>query len=419
MHMQTRAMQFTVSLLSITLLLLLSACNLAGSSGAPTATPTATAPTNSTPDSLPQVEILAPEDNTTVQVDTLVQVDVRATDADGINRVQLLANGDIVRTSLSDNPGGDALLERTLSYTPRTTGNVILEVIAFRGSVISEPAELTIQVVANDDAGSAEGDGGGFSPIPITPQPPTNPTPNIPNDGICRAQTSTNLNYRAAPFILPNNVIEVIPAKTLVQVIAQLPSRTWWKIVYGGNVGWISAQFTTLYGSSCNTLPVENPPFPTFTPTWTPPFIPPTATATHTPTPPPTPTPLNTVTPTMPPLPDLLITSVTGPMQISLLTGTTIEEDYNVGITNNAAGDAGPFRVVYTVNSGTPTELTTVSGLQADTSVNFTATIAFSSPGTYIIRFQADPDDQVNEASEVNNFGEITVTITGAPASGN
>lgn len=400
------------------LLLALSACNLVGAS---LDTPTPRPPTNTpNPADIPTITILSPADGANFAVDSLVSVRVRATDRIGVTRVQLRVNNSVVSTALSDSITGDAELERTLDYTPRTTGPIELEVVASRGSITSEPATITINVTAassgNGDgdgsdgsgsgsgsdgsggsggSGSGDGSGGGGVVIP-------------PEDGVCRALTTANLNVRSSPFILPDNIIDLIPINTFVQIIARTPTQTWLKTIYNGRTGWVSAEFTQLYGNTCASLPFENPPNPaaTHTPTHTP-----TPTATFTPTPTPTHTP--TLSPT-PALPDLLITSIQGSTVVEIPEGAAqASANYTVVVTNNGDGDASAFTVTYTVNNGPRQNVSNVSGLEDRSSVAFTVSVSFNAPGTYVLRFDADIENQVPEVSDVNNSGSLTIGVIG------
>ena len=130
-------------LLWLAILLAMSSCNLSRTPPTPEAIPT------NLPNGSPEATITAPEDGDEVVVDTQIFVTGRATDPVGITRVQLLANGQIVKTVSSESPAGQNTFDVLLDYTPHAIGSVDLQLIAYRGALASDPAEITINVRSN------------------------------------------------------------------------------------------------------------------------------------------------------------------------------------------------------------------------------------------------------------------------------
>jgi hypothetical protein len=378
-------------LMSIVLLFTLPACNLGTTpeTEAPIPTEEGSDTVTDVPDSVkPSVTIVSPADGDEFVVDEPILVSVNAVDSVGVTRLQLFANGSIVKTVSSESIAGDQTLTAVLDYTPRATGTVNMQVLAFRGSVASDPGTLQVTVR------------GSSNQVQTTTQP--NPSvPQIPNDGVCRALTNVNLNYRSQPTTEVDNVITVLPTGTLAPILARLGDNSWWKIQYGTNVGWVSADFTTEYGN-CLNVPVEtfNTPTPNVTETSAPTL-----------TPLPTDTPAATLTPA---LPDLIITSITGEETLALGNDGEVISEYAVTIANVGLGASASFEVALDVILGTETttlDAGVVSELGSGQSITLLVEVTFESDGDYVLRAEADMAEVVEEVSEINNRGDIDVVV--------
>lgn len=369
------------------LLLVLSACNLNFSpepENDPLNVPTIDA------GGKPNVTITSPEAGDEVVVNSQIFVTANATDAVGVTRVQLIAGTQIVKTVSSESPSGQTNFPVLLDYTPRQTGEVELQVIAYRGATASDPAEVTINVRANEaqvTATIAPNPGGG-SNIPVID----------PNDPTCRALVNAGLNLRTGPGTnYPR--ITVLGAGTVIPIIGRLGDNSWWQVRSGVTVGWLSAPYTTVYGI-CTSVPiVAAPPSPTpqgFIPTNTPTL-----------TPQPTLTPVATVTPGRP---DLVVTSISGSQTVTLPSQPVT---YSVVITNTGSGASGAFANEVTLPDGTTTDLGVVANLAAGESITLNFSFDFSAlaAGSYQIQVEADSDSQVAEISEVNNVGVTRVVV--------
>lgn len=391
--------QSFITMLAV-LVLVITSCNL-GSGPAETEEPL---PDQTIASGVPTVTILSPESGSEFVIDEEILVSVQAQDSVGVTRAQLFSNGQIVNTVSSEALEGDPNFEGVLRFTPRTTGDFTLRVLAFRGATSSAPAEIVVTVREDQND------------IVVTTRPDDN-SPQIPNDGVCRALINTGLNFRSQPTTSRDNVIIVLSAGDLYPVVARLGDNSWWKLNVNGTFGWVAASFTTLYGN-CSGVPVENVIIntPTSSPTAT-------QTATAFPTNTSFPTVTNTPRPTATPgLPDLVIPSVewegeedepiilpTGEDEVAVL--------FTVQISNLGRGPSSQFSVLMTVelagSEEDPTEydLGVVGSLNADQSIVLEQEVIFLEIGEYDIRVEVDADDAVDEISEVNNRADLTVEV--------
>ncbi len=370
----------------ILVLLVLSACNL--STQPPTAEPI-DVPTQQA-GGKPTVTITSPETGDEVVVNAQIFVTANATDSVGVTRVQLIAGNQVVKTVSSESPAGQTNFPVLLDYTPRETGEVELQVIAFRGATASDPAEVTINVRANQaqvTATIAPNTGGGGS-FPVID----------PNDPTCRALTNTGLNLRFGPGTNYDR-LRVLAAGSVVPIIGRLADNSWWQVRSNVDVGWVFAQYTSVYGV-CTAVPVVAAP-----PSPTPPGFVPTATPSRTPTPTNTPAATNT-----PGRPDLVITNISGPSTVNAADGL---QTYSVTISNTGSGASGAFANRVSLPDGSLSDLGVVANLAAGESISLNFTVDFSvvGPGTYGLEAQTDSEGQVAEISEVNNSAALRVTV--------
>ncbi|MCC6891789.1 MAG: SH3 domain-containing protein [Anaerolineae bacterium] len=340
----------------------------------------------------PTVTITSPADGAEVMSGTQVFVTAAATDAVGVTRMQLLANNQIVKTISSESPAGQRNFEVILDYTPRQEGEVNLQVVAYRGAIASDPASVDINVKAQasqvqpTQQQSSGGNSGG-SGVPAID----------PNDPTCRALTNTGLNLRSGPGTVYDRV-GLVAGGAVVPIIGRVGDNSWWQVRYGITVGWISGQYTSIYGI-CSSIPVISIP-PTPTPTGSTPTAVPTVTR----TPPPVPT--ITVTPGKA---DLVISSIAGP------TSTTVAASpvtYSVTITNTGSGPSGTFNNKIRLPNGMDTDLGVVSNLNAGESISLTIEITYTAATSYTLVAMVDTGSQVNEVSEVNNTATLLITVS-------
>ncbi len=367
--------------LIVLMVLMVSGCNL--SSQPPTAEPL-DVPTADA-GGRPLVTIASPNDGAEVTVGTQVFVTANATDAVGVTRMQLIANNQIVKTVSSESASGQRNFQVILDYTPRVEGDVNLQVVAYRGAIASDPAAVNIKVKSTQ------------TQIEPTLQPVNNVPAIDPNDPTCRALTNTGLNLRSGPGTVYDRV-GLVAGGAVVPIIGRVGDNSWWQVRYGINVGWVSGQYTSIYGI-CSSVPVITVP-PTPTPTGSTPTPIPTITKT------PTPTPTITVTPGKA---DLVISSIAGP------TSTTVAASpvtYSITITNTGSGPSGSFSNKIKLPSGTDADLGVVSNLNAGESISLNIDITYTAATSYTLIATVDSNSQVNEISEVNNTATLLITVS-------
>ena len=378
-------------ILCVLIALLLGACNLSSSGDRQESLATATTVTGGRP----TVQILAPQNGDEFVVDEDVLVSVNATDGAGVTRVQLLADGQIVKTVSSESPTGDQVFSALLDYTPTDEGDVTLQVIAFRAAIASDPA--SVQITVREEEAQVTATSVSQPNVPII----------NPNDPTCRALTNTALRLRGGPGTNYDQ-IGLLNAGSVVPIIGRIGSNEWWQVRVNVTIGWISAAFTSVYGI-CSGVPVVQPPA-TPTPLITNTSVPPTAVTLT--------APAATVTPSATPGPaDLLVTDIVGSTTLELGAGDSpVTSSYTVSITNSGSSATGQFNNTISVSpGGATTPLGVVASLSPGESIVLNVSLTFSAAGTYTIQAMVDSDSQVTEQSEVNNVGIRNVTVNPAP----
>jgi hypothetical protein len=390
-------MRYRIALLILIMMMGVSACNLS-SSGGGQAAPTATGGASG----VPVVTILSPPNNSEVLVNQQLLVSANANDSVGVTRVQLFANGQIAKTVSSETPGGDPNLNVILDFTPTTVGALNLQVIAFRGSIQSQPAQLLLTVRQNQAQVTAT----------LPPAPPIVPPIN-PNDPTCRVLVNAPLNFRTGPGTNFDR-ISVLSTGTVAPITGRTADNSWYQIRVGSRTGWVSGSYVTLYGNCQN---IGIPPIP---PTPTPIIV-----ASATPIPPTSVLTTTAVAPTAtatPGLPDLIVTnlSLLNPLPFTLGAGNApTTGTFSVTITNTGQSATTQFNNTLTVTNpsavSTDFPLGVVSSLAPGESIVLNLGITFTVPGVHNIQVRADSDNQVTEASEVNNTALMTVDVIANP----
>ncbi|MFZ4827444.1 MAG: CARDB domain-containing protein [Phototrophicaceae bacterium] len=355
---------------------------------------------------LPTVKINSPAQGSQAQQGSPLLVSAVATDAVGITRVQLLANNQLVKTVSSESVNGDPEMSVVLDYIPRLTGNVELRVVAFRGTIASEPSVLTVQVVTEltDSVEVIQNNSGQVAANGVNANDPT-----------CRILTNVDLNYRTGPGTTYQRV-GTFPAGRVVPIIGRLADNSWWQVRDNLTDAWVSAQYVTVYGI-CTAIPIVRPlPSPTPNATVTATALP----ATNTPQPigipntatsAPTLTLIPTLTTTAQP-PDLAVVSITGSNAVSL-SGGSVSVTYSVQITNLGGRDSGQFTTTFTVFPLNVTrELATVGNLRAGESIILNTNVLYETAQQYTLQALADSASSLTESNEVNNVSALVVTVS-------
>ncbi|NDJ75528.1 MAG: DUF5050 domain-containing protein [Chloroflexi bacterium] len=99
---------------------------------------------------LPQVAITAPMDGATFLPGQQISLQVQTNAPDGITRVALLANGELVYESVPE--GTPETFAPLLPFRPAETGTYRLEVIAYSATAASNPASITVTFGEPEDA---------------------------------------------------------------------------------------------------------------------------------------------------------------------------------------------------------------------------------------------------------------------------
>ncbi len=390
-------MRYRVAMLFLAAVVVLSGCNLSSSGGSQTV-PTATGAASGSP----TVTILSPLDGAEVLVNQQLLVSANANDSTGITRVQLFANGQIVKTVSSETPGGDPNLNVLLDYTPTATGSLTLQVIAYRGAVASEPDEIQISVRQNQAQVTA-----------TQVQPPVIVPPINQNDPTCRVLVNIGLNFRTGPGTVYDR-ISVLATGTVAPITGRTGDNAWYQIRVGTRTGWVSGSYVSLYGNCQNVGIPPIPPTPTRIVVATATPIPPTSTLTTTVQPP-------TLTATAG-LPDLLVTNLTliEPEPFTLGPGNTpATGSFSVTVTNTGQSATTQFSSSITVtdpsSTDTVTPLGVVANLQPGESIVLNISLTFTVAGNHTIQVRADSDSQITEMSEVNNSAITTLSVGANP----
>lgn len=367
-------------------ILVLAACNLSSEPDRVQPLVTATGITGGKP----VVTITSPANGAEVVINDKALISATATDTVGVQRVQLLANGQIVKTVSSEAPSGDTSLSVVLDYTPRQLGEVNLAVIAYRGAVASDPAPLRLVVRERQQQ------------VTATSAPVSNVPQIDPNDPTCRILTNVGLNLRTGPGT-NYNVITVLRAGALAPMVGRLGTNEWWQVRVNTTIGWVSAAYTTVYGN-CGGIPIVVPP--------------PTPTSQVTSTPPPTFTPPPSATPPAPTvtpgLPDLVISAISGPQELTLAGGAgEVVGTYAVTLTNTGDAITSQFsNVVIKTPGNVEIPLGVVGSLGRNQSILLTVEVTFDQPGSYLLQIRADSGSNITELSEVNNTAVYSVNVT-------
>ena len=384
------------------IVLLTGACNL--STERPQATPLPPA-LGTASASRPLVSITAPADGSEVVVGTDILIKGKASDAQGVTRVQLIANDRIVRTVSAESPSGQRSMDVTLDYRPVVTGTLNLEVVAWRGSVPGDPASVSVTVRANRS-----------QVLSTTVARPEVPVID-PNDPTCRVLTNVALNVRVNAGTGFSR-ITTLPDGSQAPVIGRLADNSWWQVsLRDGTAGWVAQhdpdnpaeQFISIYGD-CTLVPALAPPQPTATSGEVTP-APAVATA----------APVNTggsgdsgnAGDEGADGPDLIVASLRGPDSLTLeQDNSPVGGNYELTVSNRGAASSGQFSVTLSGVPDTGTIDQVVSGLGPGESISFSHSLSFSDPEQVILVATVDSVGEIEESDETNNSARLDVSIS-------
>ncbi len=197
---------------------------------APRPTPEPVTPTPTATPSAPAIEILAPNEEATVTVDSQVLVSVRVTDRVGVTQTQLRVNGELVKSVASQSADGDREADILLDFMPTQTGAHLLDVTTYRSGQLIASAQRVITVGAPDTG--------------------------------CQARIDVALNMRSTPDNTSDNIVLVLAPGQEVPVLGRLTSGDWVQVQQGTFMGWVDVEFVTLFGNNCVLLPEVEAPTP-------------------------------------------------------------------------------------------------------------------------------------------------------------
>ncbi len=343
----------------------------------------------------PTVTINSPTNSGEVAIGQEVLIQSTAQDGVGVTRIELRVNGFIVNTVSAESPLGDRDFSVIQSWRPTEAGTATIQVTAYRGSIASTPAQITLTVRTS------------ASQITSTLQPLPGVTQVATNDPTCRARIEVEgLNFRTGPGT-NYPILSVLTLGNLVRISGRLADNSWWQVQSGLDYGWISSAYTTQMGDCSAIAVVLPPPSPTPRPATATPTTPPTSTSI-----PGSPTP--TFTPT-PQVPDLIISAIEGPTVLELNASGTVGARYTVRLLNQGTGNSGQFTTSFRLPDGTVALLPIVVNLAPTQSVDLPVDVTFNASASYRLEATIDSGSQVAERDEGNNVRTLDVVVTNPP----
>jgi hypothetical protein len=205
-------------------------------SPAPTIQPTVDGPA-------PTITIESPGNNSQALINQAFRVRVRATDTNGITRVEMREAGRIVVSQPSPEPNPDftALLE----YRPTSLGAVTLEVVAFRRSTISAPVTLTVQIVGSETE--------------LQNPASLDATSGVAAGAICTLRVNVSgLNLRAGPGTNYRSIGKLKVGDELA-VTGRNAASSWYQVRQSAVTGWVSAPYVAITNGNCTSAPETTP----------------------------------------------------------------------------------------------------------------------------------------------------------------
>ncbi|WP_119067547.1 CARDB domain-containing protein [Aggregatilinea lenta] len=390
--MLTRTALLRILLVSLALFAAATACNLQRQSDDVRTTPSPSA-------ERPTVEILEPAAGASVTKGLPVSVKARATGGSGVTLIELRVNNTVVDSQVPAEQIAPTTLDVVLDYTPEQAGTAVLTVTAYTNSIAGQPATRTITVVDTLDAGA----GGSGSSTTTHTAPAVVATVYNP---LCRARINVALNFRRGPGVA-YDIISTVSAGSELPIAgyADVTDGRWWQVSWGGQFGWVKESYTEQMGDCSAIRPATVPVSPTPQPSETPVPTQPGATATPT-------------------LPDLRLSVLDGPRDITLGADGKAQATYNIAVRNDGGQTSGQFNLAVALPTGQIQDLGVVAGLAGGQQVSVPSgglVVTFDSPGIKRLLVTVDQNNVVAESNESNNqaYLDITVNGTAQPASSN
>ncbi len=190
----------------------------------------------------PQVTIESPGANAQAVLNQSFTVRAHATDGVGVTRVEMHEAGRIV--AIQPSASSDRDLVALLEYRPAQLGSVKLEVIAYRGSVGSDPVVITVGIVAN----AAQ----------LANPNSLDPTSGVAAGAACTARVNVSgLALRSGPGVNFKSITTLSTGETL-NVVGRNADSSWFAVrrKLGAN-GCVSDSYTKPTGD-CSAAPVTS-----------------------------------------------------------------------------------------------------------------------------------------------------------------
>jgi hypothetical protein len=185
----------------------------------------------------PSVVIVSPPSESAFPAQSRVMILSTSLDMlQGISRVELSANGVLVRSDKTPEDTPQQQYSLLQGWTPDQPGKYMLSVVAFRSDgTASPPAKINITIEEAE-------------PAPVEEDLP------------CMVLASTRINIRSGPGT-NYGVLDVLPLGETVPVTGRNDETTWWQIQFNTRSGWVFAELTYPEGD-CENVPFAAAPAP-------------------------------------------------------------------------------------------------------------------------------------------------------------
>lgn len=188
--------------------------------------------------SRPTISILTPANDQKLVAGREVTVQAVSVSKEGVSRVELWVNGELVDTQTSNNPQSFTTLQ---PWTPQIAGTYLLQIKAYDiNGLQSEPAAISVAV--------EEGNQPLSSPDTTPPTAAGGPT----------MTTKTDLNVRAGPSTA-YPIVTVLRSGQTAAIVGTNAAKTWWQIEHFDTpegTGWVSAHVQYSTASNTENVPV-------------------------------------------------------------------------------------------------------------------------------------------------------------------
>lgn len=219
-------------------------------------TPTSTV----TIQSIPSVVIVSPTADQMFTLGELVPVVSKSADPQGITRVDLMVNNQLVARRSNIKAQANQTLTSSQVWLPEIVGSQVLQVIAYNAAGVTGESELVFVQVQPATP----------TPVSATPTPMPTPTPTFPYVVV---NSAGSLQVRAGPGTQYESLGALLPQQQARIIGRNMGADVWWQINFPldtEGLGWISgnpAYSTAYYIDSVPVVATPPPPTPTASPT--------------------------------------------------------------------------------------------------------------------------------------------------------